>query len=716
MKANFALSLSFDGITLLERVSDGWCERGAVSLDTNSLAQDMAGLYETAHDPKTDAANVKLVLPNEQIKYLDLPLVHDASDQEIETLIRCELDGATPYAVSELRFDWCIKNNRVFVAAVAMETLEEAESFVISHGFTPVGHVAIAPSGAFDGEVHFGSFRGLSPLDRDDAQIVIVPAPLTVQEPTPIEPEVEDVLPVLSFARAQEGGEIPLLAKDEESHDTATPPVIETPLTDSADEKISTSGIGAFFVSKREPPTAPKKEPLAAPTPIVPSKEIADEKSKLTIFGARELGMSLFEKRRKLPLAWITAVLLLATIAGAYQLIRPSADVQTDVSLLSEPEITPTTASLGEATSFDGEIATDIPQAIETTIDAETPEIEIASVDPADISSSELDIAEIEAATETGDNEIPIDELRRRYALTGIWPVSPDVPEEIAPVELGDLYIASIDPDVVQEDAIALPTARSFSTETLLNRQGVPAPQGSVFSFTEDGLVTATKEGALSPDGHMVYLGKPPVVPPNAPRAAQAEDPTPQEQLQLASTGVPLQQLRPKSRPDINYEQIEQQQQRDTLALLRPKLRPSGIAPQAAQVITEDTTEEAPAGIAQEIAKSVVPKSRPKNLNTKVKTTQVAAVATPTKPKAPTKASVAANATDDNAINLRKVNLIGVFGKGKSRRALVRLSTGRRQMVEVGDRIDGGKVAAISDSELRYVKFGKNIVLKMPKG
>ena len=37
-------------------------------------------------------------------------------------------------------------------------------------------------------------------------------------------------------------------------------------------------------------------------------------------------------------------------------------------------------------------------------------------------------------------------------------------------------------------------------------------------------------------------------------------------------------------------------------------------------------------------------------------------------------------------------------------------------MVEVGDRLDGGRVAAITDSELRYVKGGRNVVLKIPEG
>jgi hypothetical protein len=60
------------------------------------------------------------------------------------------------------------------------------------------------------------------------------------------------------------------------------------------------------------------------------------------------------------------------------------------------------------------------------------------------------------------------------------------------------------------------------------------------------------------------------------------------------------------------------------------------------------------------------------------------------------------------------VNLIGIYGKPSSRRALIRLGNGRYQKVKVGDRIDGGHVAAISNSELRYSKGGRNVVLKMP--
>jgi hypothetical protein len=85
-------------------------------------------------------------------------------------------------------------------------------------------------------------------------------------------------------------------------------------------------------------------------------------------------------------------------------------------------------------------------------------------------------------------------------------------------------------------------------------------------------------------------------------------------------------------------------------------------------------------------------------------------------PSVPSKASVAKQATVKNAIKLRNINLIGVYGKPSSRRALIRLSNGRYQKVAVGDRLDGGRVSAIGESELRYTRRGRDVVLKMPRG
>jgi hypothetical protein len=85
-------------------------------------------------------------------------------------------------------------------------------------------------------------------------------------------------------------------------------------------------------------------------------------------------------------------------------------------------------------------------------------------------------------------------------------------------------------------------------------------------------------------------------------------------------------------------------------------------------------------------------------------------------PKIPTKAVVAKQATLKNAINLSQINLIGVYGSPANRYALIRTAAGRYKKVKVGDSLDGGgRVAAITESELRYQKGGRMIALRMPK-
>ena len=77
---------------------------------------------------------------------------------------------------------------------------------------------------------------------------------------------------------------------------------------------------------------------------------------------------------------------------------------------------------------------------------------------------------------------------------------------------------------------------------------------------------------------------------------------------------------------------------------------------------------------------------------------------------------MAEQATFVNAISLNRINLIGVYGTQSNRYALIRQANGRYKKVSVGDRIDGGTVAAITDDEVRYQKGGRMIALEMPRG
>ncbi|TQS73230.1 hypothetical protein ERN12_05555 [Rhodobacteraceae bacterium] len=76
-------------------------------------------------------------------------------------------------------------------------------------------------------------------------------------------------------------------------------------------------------------------------------------------------------------------------------------------------------------------------------------------------------------------------------------------------------------------------------------------------------------------------------------------------------------------------------------------------------------------------------------------------------PRLPTSASVAQSATETDAIKLRQLNLIGVFGSSSNRRAMVRTSNGRIARVGLGDRFDGGQIIAIGDDSLTYQKGAK---------
>ncbi|WP_254695153.1 hypothetical protein [Leisingera sp. NJS201] len=184
-----------------------------------------------------------------------------------------------------------------------------------------------------------------------------------------------------------------------------------------------------------------------------------------------------------------------------------------------------------------------------------------------------------------------------------------------------------------------------------------------------------------------------------------------------------LSRKRPKARPADLEEQVERAQlgglSRTELAGMRPRQRPASLKPAG---------EEQLPVTAQAIAASAVPRARPANFanlvdrarrnpQNQVQTAAaVPAAAAAAAPRIPTAASVARRATVSNAINLRKLNLIGVYGTASDRRALVRLPSGRYKKVQVGDRIDGGRVIAIGESRLQYQKGGRNRTLEMPKG
>ena len=173
------------------------------------------------------------------------------------------------------------------------------------------------------------------------------------------------------------------------------------------------------------------------------------------------------------------------------------------------------------------------------------------------------------------------------------------------------------------------------------------------------------------------------------------------------NAAVPLIELRPLPKPEAEENATEN--------LPRPKPRPEEIKP-----IEPETFSGA-------VSDSLRPKARPKTKKPSVSSVEVASTAAILPEEEGDEASAGENPSDTTnasipgkkatikrAINLREVNLLGVYYFGGKRSALVRLKNGKRLMVKVGDSLDGGKVAAIGKRELRYVKSGKNITLGLP--
>ena len=184
------------------------------------------------------------------------------------------------------------------------------------------------------------------------------------------------------------------------------------------------------------------------------------------------------------------------------------------------------------------------------------------------------------------------------------------------------------------------------------------------------------------------------------------------------STLAELATIRPVARAPVARTPDEQRAEIDEAiaVAMSTSVRPNPRASNFSRVVARATPAPAPAAPAAQAPAEQAPAARaPEEPQQRARTVRSIAPRT-VKPSVPTSASVTRQATLENAINLRKVNLIGVFGKPSERRALVRMPNGRYKKVQVGDSLDGGRVSAIGDSELRYSKGARNVVLRMPRG
>ena len=413
---------------------------------------------------------------------------------------------------------------------------------------------------------------------------------------------------------------------------------------------------------------------------------------------------------KRLAIPAIAASVVLGMAAGAWSLMRSTPEPELPVEEATHTPVIPEEPE---------------PQIASLPEPAEEPRTEEESLSPTDAAILEALQIEPEQVEEIEPTPEPETVFRD---FTGTAPATPGVLTTPEPAQVDDLYLTSVDRSDLSQDPVALPTAESLNTDLPFVLAALPGPADQSFDLDERGLVTPSTDGTPNPGGVLVFLGPPPKTPPETPARPETD---PDAEAETEEVNPRLAGLRPKPRPDNLVDQFERNQlggrSRDELAAIRPKLRPKSIedrpvvdhTPTALAVVRVPRPKTRPAGLAASAAQKPTAGTAALGSAAKVATIEDEAGSFQPKsvaPNIPTTASVARQATIDNAINLRKLNLIGVYGTPANRRALVRLPSGRYKKLKVGDRIDGGNVIAIGDSELRYQKRGKNVTLKMPRG
>ena len=809
MKPNFALILSSDGIGLLHRsvagVAEGWNMLGEASLEGDEPGSDLGAtlkaLREKAAQFDPSGLHCTLVLPNDQIKYITLPRADMSGDDPQQAALDA-LEGATPYEVAALVVDWSLAKDHLHVAAVARETLTEAENFATHYGFSPVCFTAAPDAGDYTGAPYFGvtsSHDAGDPVEHDKAPVRVTGSafmpkavlPDLAETPDKIADKIADTIPATPFTSIRtQSDDLPKAVPTKTPKTPSEPdvsgvtdatlpiepePNAPDPLLKAAPPATKPTS----FKSSRAPHSTPPKPAKTTPVKATPVKATSalppapdSETARMTIFGARDPNKTTHRSGR----SWLgLAALVVVSLAGLAALAMMTFDdglaglfrrpEQARITDIPDPADPPQTdpqpleiTDLDTTTAPDEAPLTDPPTDVaEGAVDPAVPPPSDDPIDPAVIASLQPADEAPDAITPDAITpetpppaqqtltlpdpvELTPDQARARYAATGIWQMAPVGPQAPPAQSLKDLYQAAIDSPVSRPNSRTLPLPGTTDARplTLLS----PPDPGTDFDFDARGLVIATKDGALTPQGVRVYAGKPALVPPEKPGAP----------AQSAATGntldpALLQQTRPRPRPDDLAEQRERSLlgglTRAELAKLRPKIRPQSAQEAAAlaaagssSAIDAAVSEAALSNLSvQVVTASPRPTPRPEGFSEIV--AQIRAAQQPevtpgqpviasagavdanavgiVTPTIPTSASIARAATDENVIKLRKINLIGVYGTPNSRRALVRLPNGRYRKVVIGDRLDGGKVAAIGDNELRYIKRGRNVVLKLPQ-
>ena len=271
----------------------------------------------------------------------------------------------------------------------------------------------------------------------------------------------------------------------------------------------------------------------------------------------------------------------------------------------------------------------------------------------------------------------------------------PSLPNKIITQDHSEMWIETI------LDQEISPNMLGISTVNINN------PWIQLGTLQEQFLESKNLEKKLAPSIQEVYRTEdPPIISKDISLLFKNESKISVARLSLEA---PVNKIRvhPKLRPNTYPFEIKEIPKQ----YARPRVRPAKIKELAASSQIFSNTQ---------IGLSVKPKDRPK-IRKRIVVADYSgegeeATVAGTISRAATKNSIVKIATTKNAINQRKLNLLSIYSRGSEKRAIILFPTGQTKLVKVGDTLDGGRVAAIGTSEIRYLKGGNNLVLRIPGG
>jgi len=343
-------------------------------------------------------------------------------------------------------------------------------------------------------------------------------------------------------------------------------------------------------------------------------------------------------------------------------------------------------------------------------------------------------------------------------AMVELAPVAKDVTEAAAATVAGpsgqdEIFLAGADTPPVNLDPIALPALQGRADAAPVLPE---SPPPYLSSESPPAALSPTPEGGAEPKVVLSPNGLPPIAPIGQPEGLSlgpspdlaVRSPTePPTEPEIKPAIAPTMNLPAALAPDASALVIAQGvlAQDPSLADRRPLARPADLIPALTPPSVPDTLtpdsrsanlrpQARPADLTSAppdsdlsgvegltLATLPKPQARPTDIGTgtdravalnQVPSEQPEAAA----PTLPSNASVAKQATEKLALNANRLALLAIFGTPTSRYAMIRLVGGRVKKVQMGDLVDGGRIAGITADTVQYQKGSRIVTLSLPQG